>query len=100
MYKLLGFNQKQITTACILSAVVASGVAALTSPSAANNKSALAISVNRAGKSDRLELAPKGGQLRPDPSLEDGGGTPRERFTPQRDRCRPHDRFTVFYRRA
>jgi hypothetical protein len=75
--------------ACILSGVIASGISALTGPSVGDNKPALTISVNRAGKSDRLELAPKGEQLKPNPAPAGCGEIPQERAARLRARCQP-----------
>jgi hypothetical protein len=52
------FSLKQIAAACLLSAVIAGAVTALTSESSAGNAPASLFSINRADKTDRLPPAP------------------------------------------
>lgn len=49
---------KKITTACVVSAFTAGVISMLVSPSSADKAAAIAISVNRITKGDRLSLPP------------------------------------------
>jgi hypothetical protein len=57
-----GYSLKQISVACLLSALIAGAITVLTSESSAGNGPISAISVNRMNKADRLPLA-AGAQL-------------------------------------
>jgi hypothetical protein len=68
---------KKITTACVMSAFTAGIISMLVSPSSADKAAAIAISVNRTTKGDRLPLPPVA-----QPTQQDVNST--KRLTPKR----------------
>ena len=59
-----GQRLKNISAALLLSAFIAGAICALTSPVTPNNESSVTISVNRAGKGDRLPQIRSGEPIR------------------------------------
>jgi hypothetical protein len=67
---------KGISAACLLSALAAGVICALASPVTAEKATAATISVNRAGKADRLPIAPSAAQPTRNDSISTGKPAP------------------------
>lgn len=100
MHECLGYTPRQITIAFLFSGAAASGITAISNPSSGDVEPTLTISVNRAGKGDRLPPLPPAKKFVPRSGLANESGTPENRESSQPGRRQPPATHSFPYRRA